>query len=452
MNDQQLQPDRMAPHSVEAEESVLGAILLNPESINEVIEFLTPDDFFIVRNGWVYAALLRLHQRGEGIDNITLAEELRQHNQLDEVGGVVYITHLINNTPSSIYTEEYGRIVERASIRRQMLEVARKFAQLAHKPADQIDDVIDEAESIFFGMVGNKSASTIVKMDQATSDYYDQMELLYSGALDGYGLPTGLDEVDGILGGLKKQNLVVTAGRPGMGKTALALSIALHVALKHNKHVAIFSLEMGIQELVARFMNMHTGIGARKLETGALEDHEWGLFVEGTDRLSPLPIFLDAPAGLTPLDLRAKCRRLNNEHGLDLVIIDYIGLMSDGMGIQNPNNQISYITRQLKQLARELDVPVLALSQLNRKCEEREDKRPRLSDLRDSGSVEQDADIVMFVYRDEEYHPEEAQKGESELIIAKHRNGPIGTAYAYFHKARTWFDNIVRTHVNLNPD
>lgn len=444
-----LHPDRMAPHSVEAEESVLGSILLNPDSLFEVASFLKTDDFFIVRNGWVWDAIMRLHHRDEQIDNITVAEELRQQGRLDDVGGVAYITYLINHTPSSIYTETYGRIVERAAIRRRMLESASEIAKLAHEEAEDIDDVIDKAEASLFRVTEQRQRKEIVAMDEAIADYFDRIEYLYSQDEQALGVPTGFKDLDQLLGGLQKSDLLIFAGRPGMGKTAWMLSVALNAA-RAKQRIAIFSLEMGVEQIVQRLVSSETGISSQDLRLGQLEDREWGLFVEATDKLAPLKIFMDDSPALSPLQLRTKCRRLYSEHGLDLVIIDYLQLMHGGAGSsENRVQEISFISRQLKQLARELNVPVLAAAQLSRAVEQRTDKRPQLSDLRESGSIEQDADIVMFIYRDEVYNENTEVPNQADIIVAKHRNGPTGVISLYFRKELTQFADLAKTNVDF---
>lgn len=382
-----LHPDRMAPHSVEAEEAVLGSILLNPDALFEVASFLKADDFFIVRNGWVWEAILRLHERGEQIDNVTVAEELRQQERLDDVGGVAYITFLINQTPSSIYTETYGRIVERAAIRRRMLDAASEIARLAHEESANIDEVIDQAEASLFRVTEQRQRKDIVPMDDAIADYFDRIEYLYSQDEQQLGVPTGFKDLDKLLGGLQKSDLLIVAGRPGMGKTSWLLSLALNAA-RAKQRIAIFSLEMSVEQIVQRLVSSETGISSHVLRLGQLEDREWGLFVEATDKLAPLRIFMDDSPALSPLQLRTKCRRLYSEFGLDLIIIDYLQLMHGGSGrAENRVQEISFISRHLKQLARELNVPVLAAAQLSRAVEQRTDKRPQLSDLRESGCL-----------------------------------------------------------------
>jgi len=382
-----LPPDRMAPHSVEAEEAVLGSILINPEALFDVASFLQPDDFFIVRNSWVYEAMLHLQQRDEQIDYLTVVEELRNQSQLEEIGGAAYITYLINHTPSSIYAEAYGRIVERAAIRRRMLNAASEIAQLAHEEGADINEVVDRAEAALFAVTERRLRKELVPIDVAISEYFDRIEMLYEQQGTALGVPTGFDDLDNLLGGLQKSDLVIVAGRPGMGKTSWLLSAALNAARRKSR-VAIFSMEMSNEQIVQRLISSETGISTHSLRIGQLDEREWALFVEATGNLSNLRIYLDDTPALSPLQMRTKCRRLYSEFGLDLVLVDYLQLMIGGLG-RNDNRvqEISFISRNLKQVARELNVPVLAAAQLSRAVEQRQDKRPQLSDLRESGCL-----------------------------------------------------------------
>jgi replicative DNA helicase len=335
-----LSPERMAPHSIEAEEAVLGSILLNPDALFEVASFLTADDFFIVRNGWVWEAIMRLHERNEEIDNVTVVEELRHQERLDEVGGPAYITYLINHTPSSIYTETYGRIVERAAIRRRMLAAASEIARLAHEESANIDEVIDQAESALFRVSEQRQRKDLVVMHDAVLEYFKRIEFLYGQEVESFGVPTGFDDLDQLLGGFQRSDLLIVAGRPGMGKTSWLLSTALNAARK-GARVAIFSLEMSNEQIVQRLVSSETGISTHRLRLGQLDDREWTLFVEATDKLSPLRIYIDDTPALSPLQLRTKCRRLYSEHGLDLVMVDYMQLMTAGTGRASENRAAS---------------------------------------------------------------------------------------------------------------
>jgi replicative DNA helicase len=444
-----VRPDQLAPHSVEAEEAVLGSVLINPDALFEVASFLQPDDFFIVRNGWVWEAILRLQERNEQIDYVTVVEELRQQERLEEIGGAAYVTYLINHTPSSIYTETYGRIVERAAIRRRMLSAASDIARLAHEEDADINEITDQAEAALFAVTERQLRKELIPIRTAIADYFDRIEFLYSHQAESLGVPTGFNDLDQLLGGLQKSDLVIVAGRPGMGKTSWLLSAALNAA-RAGARVAIFSMEMSTEQIVQRLVSSETGIGTHSLRLGKLDDREWALFVEATGNLGKLRIYLDDTPALSPLQLRAKCRRLFSEHGLDLIMVDYLQLMIAGTGrSENRVQEISFITRNMKQIAREMNVPVLAAAQLSRAVEQRQDKRPQLSDLRESGSIEQDADVVMFIYRDEVYNENTERPNQADVIIAKHRNGPTGTVTLYFRKELTQFANLRKTDVDL---
>ena len=444
-----IRTDHMAPHSVEAEEAVLGSVLINPDALHDVASFLQPEDFFIVRNGWVWEAILRLNERNEQIDYVTVVEELRQQDRLEEIGGAAYLTYLINHTPSSIYTETYGRIVERAALRRRMLNAASTIATLAHQEDADINDVIDQAESALFAVTERRLRQELVPIRTAVAEYYDRIEFLYNQETESLGVPTGFNDLDELLGGLQKSDLIIVAGRPGMGKTSWLLSVG-HNAAQAGARVAIFSMEMSNEQIVQRLIASETGISSHKLRLGRLKDREWALFIEAVGRLGKLNVFLDDTPALTPLQMRAKCRRLYSEAGLDLIMVDYLQLMNSGIG-RNDNRvqEISYISRNLKQLARELNVPVLAAAQLSRAVEQRHDKRPQLSDLRESGSIEQDADVVMFIYRDEVYNENTERQNQADIIVAKHRHGPTGSVALFFRKELTQFANLSKTGVDL---
>ena len=440
--------DRMMPHNVEAEESVLGSLLIDPDAIFKVAAFLAPSDFYIERNGWVYEAILALHDRREAVDFVTLCDELERSDRLEEVGGAAYISKLINVVPTSIHVEYYGRIVERAAIRRRLIRAAGEIAALAYQEAEDVDEVVDRAEQILFGVSQRRLARDLVPIRQVISEYYDRIDYLYRHGDEFIGVPTGFPRIDRLLGGLQRSDLVIVAGRPAMGKTSLALNIANNAAIK-NQRIAIFSLEMSNEQLVQRLIASETGISSHRLRTGKLKEDEWSKFAQATSILSDQHIFVDDTPSISAMQMRTKCRRLHAEHGLDLIIVDYLQLMQGDHRSENRVQEISYISRMLKSLARELNVPVLAASQLSRAVEQRHDKRPLLSDLRESGSIEQDADIVMFIFRDEVYNPETPMKNIAEIIVSKHRHGPTGTVELFFEKELTRFRELERDRVDL---
>ncbi len=412
------------PHNREAEEAVLGAVLINPDAYYELAQLLEADDFYIVRNRWIWEAFQHLHERRNPIDYLTVSEDLEKLKQMAEIGGSAYLMSLINQTPTSLHAQSYAEIIKQSSIRRKMLSSANRLAQLAYNQEQPIDTIIDEAEKAVFGLSEQQARHDLQPIKSVLSDYYDRIDELSRRDEDIFGVPTGLYDLDKLLGGLQKSDLLIIAGRPGSGKTGFLLSVAKNAAQKHKKHVAIFSLEMSNEQLVQRLIAQETGIDTQRLRSGKLADEEWPIFTHAIEVLSDTHVFLDDTPALTPLQLRTKCRRLHMEYQLDLVIVDYIQLMAGDTRTENRVQEVSFISRNLKVLARELNVPVLAAAQLSRAVEQRADKRPVLSDLRESGSLEQDSDIVMFIHRPDMLDPESARQNIAELIVAKHRNGP----------------------------
>ena len=412
------------PNSREAEEAVLGAVLIYPESYYEIAQILHADDFYVIRNQWLWECFTRLHDRRVPIDLLTVSEDLDEHGQLAEIGGQGYLTSLVNQTPSSLHAEAYAKIVEQNAVRRRLLSSANELAKLAYDQEKPIDTIIDEAEQNIFGLSERRIAHDLVPIAQVVSETYDHVSELSQRDEEIFGVPTGLTDLDKLLGGLQKSDLLIIAGRPGSGKTGFLLSIAKNAAQKHKKHVAVFSLEMSNEQLVQRLIAQETRIDTQRLRTGKLEEHEWELFTQATEVLGDTHIWLDDTPAITPLQLRTKCRRLHMEYSLDLVIVDYLQLMGSDSRNENRVQEVSFISRSLKVLARELNVPVLAAAQLSRAVEQRTDKKPILSDLRESGSLEQDADIVMFIHRPDALEKDNPRQNIAELIVAKHRNGP----------------------------
>ncbi len=442
--------ERLPPHSNEAEEAVLGSLLIDPDAIFEVASFLKPEAFYRVQNRWIYDAIITLNQRHEPLDFITLTEELRRREQLEEIGGEGYVIGLINAVPTSVNARTYGRMVEAAAIRRRMIGAASTIANLAYDESEKIDIVIDRAERSLFSISEERTTRDLVPIKQIARDYLERVEELNRRGDDVIGVPTGFVDMDRLLGGLNKSDLLIVAARPGMGKTSFQNSIALTAATRFGKRIAMFNMEMSGEQLVQRMISAETRIDSQRLRRGDLRDHEWPIFLEAVGRLSETRIFIDDTPSITPMQLQTKCRRLYAEHGLDMVMIDYLQLMQAERTTNNRVQEISEISRSLKQLARELDVPVVAAAQLSRAVEQRQDKRPMLSDLRDSGSIEQDADIVMFIYRDEYYNPDTTERPNiAEINVAKHRNGPTGTIDLYWHAQLATFRNLQRQEIDL---
>ncbi len=434
------------PHSREAEEAVIGAVLINPEVYYDLAQFLQPDDFYLHRLRFIWEAYVRLQERRVPIDSLTVTEELEDMGRLEEIGGPAYLTALLNQVPTTLHAEAYGKIVEATAIRRKLLTAANSIATLAYDENEVIDTVMGEAEKAIFNVGERKMRHDVRPIREVLSDYYDHVDELARRGDEIVGVPTGFTDLDKMLGGLQPSDLLITAGRPGMGKTALMLTIVNNAALIHKKRVAVFSLEMSNEQVVQRLIAQQTGIDSQRLRTGKLTDEDWPVFNHAIEVLGDTRIYLDDTPALTPLQLRTKCRRLHMEYGIDLIILDYLQLMSSETRNDNRVQEVSYISRSLKQLARELNVPLMAAAQLSRAVEQRTDKEPQLSDLRESGSLEQDADIVMFIYRDEK---DPAMANVTHLKVAKHRNGPVGQIDLIFRNNLTKFENAATRTVDL---
>ncbi len=434
-------PDKTVPSNVEAEEAVLGAFLIDPEAIYKVLAFLKADDFYLQKHRWIYEAVIRVHERREPVDFITLTTELDQLDHLEAVGGGAYISQLISAVPSAISVESYGRLVEQTSVRRRLLGAAGDIARFAYNEKLPVDQVVDHAEKALFGVSQKRSTRDLQPIQEIVPRYYDHIEYLYEHRGELMGVPSGFRDLDRILGGFQRSDLLILAARPGVGKTSLMLTFALRAAEK-RKVVALFSLEMSAEQLVQRLVAQVSGIDAQRLRLGQLKDEEWPAFAEAIGHLSELPIYIDDTPSITVLQLRTKCRRLASERGLDMIFLDYLQLMDSDFRSENRVQEVSYISRSLKGLAREIDVPLMTASQLSRAVEQRQDKHPVLSDLRASGSLEQDADIVMFIYRDELYNEDTESPNIADLMIAKHRSGPTGTVQLYFRKRLAQFTDV----------
>lgn len=435
------------PHSREAEEAVIGAVLINPEIYYDLAQFLNPDDFYLHRLRFIWEAFTNLHEKRIPIDFLTVNDTLESMNRLEEIGGPAYLTALLNQVPTTLHAEAYGKLIEAASLRRKMLTAANQIATLAYEESTPIDTVMGEAEKAIFNVSERKLRHEVVPIRSVLSDFYDRIDELSQRGDEIVGVPTGFTDLDKMTGGLQPSDLLIIAGRPGMGKTAWMLTLANNAALLYKKRVAIFSLEMSNEQVVQRLISQQTGIDSQRLRTGKLTDDDWPLFTQAIEVLGDTRVFLDDTPALSPLQLRTKCRRLEMEYGLDLVIVDYLQLMSSETRNDNRVQEVSYISRSLKQLARELKVPLIAAAQLSRAVEQRADKEPQLSDLRESGSLEQDSDIVMFIYRDEK---DPATQNVTHLKVAKHRNGPVGTIDLIFRSNLTKFENAATRTVDFN--
>ena len=371
----------------------------------------------------------------------TVAEELRRHGRLEAVGGILYLTELIQGVPTSYHIEFYARAVERTALLRQLIQAGGKIAALGYEEQNDLEATLDKAEQTLFEVSQRRSTNDFIHIGQVIDQYYEQINYLQEHRGEVVGVPTGFRDLDQITGGLQRSDLIILAARPGVGKTSLAMSLAYNVATMHQGTVAIFSLEMGREQLVQRLLAMDTKIDSHRLRLGNIPDHELRIVMEAMGRLASIPIYIEDSAGVTIMDVRSKARRLQSQAGIDLIVIDYLQLMQ-GRRSDNRVQEVSEISRGLKALARELNVPVLALSQLSRAVEGRTSHIPMLSDLRESGSIEQDADIVMFIYREELYDQNTDKKGIAEVHIAKHRNGPVGVVPMRFEAATTRFADL----------
>lgn len=443
-------PDKTIPANPEAEEAVLGSLLIDPDAIIKVASFLAPDDFYREKNSWVYRAILDLHERREPADFVTLVDELDRRDQLSQVGGAAYITSLISSVPTAIHVEHYAHIVERTATLRRLIGVAGQIAALAYEEAEDVNEVVDRAEQLIFNVSERRIRHDLTPVRQIMHGVVDRLDYLHRHKGDLLGVPTGFSKLDKLLGGFQKSDLVILAARPGVGKSSLALNVAVNAAKRYGQRVAFFSLEMSSEQLVQRLLSSETGIDQQKLRLGEIGDDEWPMLMEAAGVLSETLLFFDDTPAVSALELRTKARRLQAEHGLDMVIVDYLQLMRGDTRSENRVQEISYISRALKSLARELEVPLIALSQLSRAVESRSDHKPVLSDLRESGAIEQDADIVMFIYREDMVKENTDRKNIADVIVAKHRNGPTDTVPLYFDKALTRFADLEMTKEPLD--
>lgn len=422
---------------------MLGSVLIDPDAIHRVAPILHAEDFFIERHRWIWEAAFTINERRQTIDYVALVDELERQRKLEEIGGAGYVAALINAVPTAAHVETYAQIVERAAVLRRLISAAGEISALAHKDEGELDDIIDRAEQAIFAVSQRKLRKDLIPIGQFLKTVHDTVDYLQEHKDEVVGVPTGFSALDKILGGLAPNDLILIAGRPSIGKTGFALNIAQHAATHlPRKTVAIFSLEMGGEQIVQRIIANMTGIDGQRLRLGQLKDDEYERMTEAMAHLSEAPIYIDDTPSVSPIEIRSKSRRLAAERGLDLVIIDYLQLIHTTGRIENRVQEIAQISRALKALARELRAPVIALSQLSRAVESRPDKHPQLSDLRESGSLEQDADVVMFLYRDDAYNQATEKTNIAEVIVAKHRNGPTGKVELYFHRGQSRFADL----------
>jgi replicative DNA helicase len=432
---------RIPPQNIEAEQSVLGGVLLDNKVLDGVTETLKPEHFYKSAHQKIYSAMLEMSHKGDPIDLITLNNYLKEKGQLENVGDTDYIAFLSSTIPTAANVEYYANIVRDKAMFRKFISAGTEIAQMAYKE-DDLAELTDHAQKITLSIAQQDAKSKIKPVSAIIGKTFKNIEEVYEKKVTTIGIPTGFMDLDDMTSGLKRANLIVLAGRPSMGKTACALNIARNVSIDTAtpKTTAIFTLEMSEEEIMVCLLSTHSEVNSQSIESGRLTESEWSRLTETAGDLSEAPIYIDDTQAITALQIRTRCRRLKAEKGLDLVIVDYMQLMS-GKG-ENREQEISGISRALKGLAKELDVPVIAISQLNRQLEQRPNKRPRMSDLRESGAIEQDADLIIFVYRDEVYNEKTADRGVAELIIAKQRKGPVGKVKLLFKKEYTKFHDL----------
>ncbi|MCX6375268.1 MAG: replicative DNA helicase [Armatimonadetes bacterium] len=449
-----------APASLEAEQSTLGSMMIDRGALEKGVDILNPEDFYRDAHQIIFDSLVSLAERNEPVDIVTTQEELRTRKRLEEVGGTEYLMALIDSVPTAANIEYYARIVEEKAILRRLIDACTQIMSLSHGAVEDVDALVDRCERMIFQVSQKRMGQYFTQLDVLAHQAFEKIEVQYREKLAVSGLATGFRDLDNITSGLQPSDLVIVAARPSMGKTAMCLDIARHVAIHQKKPVAIFSLEMAKEQLALRLICSESRVDSHRLRTGYVQDKEWPLLAEGVGRLYAAPIYVDDSTEVSPLQMRGKCRRLKAEQGLSLVIVDYLQLIQSHRRAENRNQEISEIARSLKGLARELEVPVIALSQLSRAVEQRQDRRPILSDLRESGSIEAEADVVVFLYREAYYKRREIILDEdgsidlaaaqdaanadntAEIIIGKQRNGPTGTVRLAFLQKFACFENL----------
>lgn len=433
---------RIPPHSIEAEQSVLGSMIMDHDAVIVASEILITSDFYRPDHGQIFAAIMELYTTGNPIDLVTIQDRLVQNGVLDQVGGLSYLVELANSVPTSAHIKQYAKIVQEKATLRKLIKVSTDISAKSYEGEEPLDNIMNFAEKSIFDVLQNKKTDDFTGIDEIVLTSIEKIEEAHKSKGGITGIETGFIDLDQRTAGLQPSDLILVAARPSMGKTAFSLNIIQTAGIKNKKSVAVFSLEMSKDQLVSRMLCAEAMIDSQKARTGMLEKDDWDRIAQSIPNITNSRIYIDDTPGINVMDMRAKCRRLKMEKGLDLIMIDYLQLMS-GVGDGSSRQQeISDISRSLKALAREMNAPVIALSQLSRACEQRQDHRPMLSDLRESGAIEQDADVVMFLYRDEYYHPDTDKKNVGEIIIAKQRNGPTGTVELVWLGQYTKFANM----------
>ena len=435
---------RSTPQNISAEQATLGSILLEKDSILNCIEILKPDDFYKTAHQAIFQCSLDLFEKNQAVDLVTLTEELKKRKQLDEVGGASYLATLMGSVPTAANVIYYARIVEEKAILRKLINHATQIVTMGYEEQEEARVLLDKAENLIFEVSQQKIKDFFSPIKDLLTETFEKIEDLYHSGNFITGVPTGFIKLDELTTGLQPSELIIVAGRPSMGKTAFCMNIAQYAAMQHKIPVAIFSLEMSKSQIVQRMLCSEARIDTHALRRGIMPEDDWPKLSLAAGRLSAAPIFIDDTAGISPLEIKAKARRLKAKHDLGLILIDYLQLIQTGQRVENRQQEISQISRSLKGLARELNIPVVAVSQLSRAVELRTNQRPRLSDLRESGALEQDADVVLILYREEYYKPKSSKKGIAEINLGKQRNGPTGTFELTFLKEYTRFENLAR--------
>lgn len=438
---------KVPPHSLEAEQAVLASILIDNNAAEEIISHLNADDFYQPAHKVILTALQNLQKKGQALDLVTLFSQLTDENNIEKAGGIEYISELVNNVPNAANADKYIEILKEKAILRNLISAGGSISSLGYEVAEDVETLIDKAQDITSNLGEDANLRRFVEpISNVLERHQEQLNKIQEenqfGSKDITGVPSGFEALDKLTNGFQKSDLIVTAGRPGMGKTAFGLSVLLNAA-QAGKTCAFFSLEMSSEQLVKRLISAIAHIGQKTLRTGNFTSDEIERYLEANNELEKLPIYLDDTPAITVNQIKAKCRKLYNAGTLDIIFVDYLQIMGYAKNLQNREQQISEISRSLKGMAKEFNVPVIALAQVNRNVEKSDNKRPRLSDLRESGAIEQDADIIMFLYRDKVYNPDTAYKNVAEIIIEKHRNGEQGTAYVEFNAAYTHFDKNI---------
>jgi replicative DNA helicase len=433
--------DRLPPHNIEAEQSVLGSILLDRDAIIRIATSLRSEDFYHPANATIYQAIRDLYERREPTDILTLSDELGRREQIDQVGGLAYLASLMDAVPTAVHVEYYARIVERTATLRRLIDAGASIVSIGFRDDLDVEDALDMAERTVFDVAQRRTTTEFVQIQSVIEELFDKLDTLQQDRGSLVGIPTGFVELDRLTGGFQRSDLIIVAARPSFGKSSFALGLAHTAAVHHGKTVGIFSLEMQAEQVVQRILSIETNVDIHKLRVGNISDREWSSLSRALGRVGVSPIFIDDSPTVGVMDIKSKARRLQAEHGLDLVIVDYLQLIQ-GQRSENRVQQIAEISRGMKALARELNVPVIALSQLSRAIENRTGHRPMLSDLRESGSIEQDADIVLFIHREDKFDPDTDRKNVAEIILAKHRNGPTDEFSVHFFPKTARFASL----------